>query len=108
MTINEYLTKFNSLSPFTVAFAPRLICKDGFSMFVNANQRAYCQPQSDVGPWTSVEISFPSSPVDSILPFVETFDYGDDETDQTQTIYGNVPIEIVDQLIESHGGIKNV
>lgn len=106
MTVNEYLTKFNSLSPFRVAFAPRLVCQNGFSMLVNGNKRAYCKPQSDVGPWTHVEVSFPSSSVDLILPTVEVFDYGDDETDPTQTIYGNVPVEVVDQLIESHGGIK--
>lgn len=111
MTVNEYLNKYNNLFSSSVAFAPRLICEDGFSMYVQGNTRDYCRPHSNEGPWTHVQVAFCSSSVEQIYPFVEVFDYGEDDDEtipeqNTQTIYGFVPVEVVDQLIQSHGGIK--
>ena len=33
-------------------------------------------------------------------------EYAEDCMDYTKTVYGYVPIEIVEKLIEKHGGIK--
>jgi hypothetical protein len=33
-------------------------------------------------------------------------EYAEDPDNPTNTVYGFVPIELVEQLIENHGGIK--
>lgn len=33
-------------------------------------------------------------------------EYAEDDSDYTNTVYGYVPIEIVEELINKHGGIK--
>lgn len=38
---------------------------------------------------------------------MHSFDpYREDDLDYTDTVYGYVPIEVVEKLIEKHGGIK--
>lgn len=77
----------------------RLICKDGFSISVQASKLHYCEPRKDKAwPYNSVELGFPSELDDLIEEFAE-----DDDT--TDTVYPYVPIEIVNKLIEKHGGI---
>lgn len=88
-------------------FRERLVCKDGFNMSVQANSGAYCEPRISLWPdnwgngYSSVEIGFPSEREDLIMKYAEDFD------DPTGTVYGYVPVEIVDKIIEKHGGIKN-
>jgi len=48
--------------------APRVVCKNGFSLSVQASQYRYCSPRSDTGPYTHVEIGYPS--------FEEVGDFG--------------------------------
>ena len=99
MTVNEYLAKFRapkSIYP----LVPRIECHDGFSISVQANAAAYCSPRDNDGPWNKVECGFPSD-----IP-TEIMDYVEDSDEPTQTVYGYVPIEYVEKLIESHGGIK--
>lgn len=77
----------------------RLFCKDGFSISVQASEFHYCEPRKDKAwPYDSVELRFPSELDDLIEEFAE-------EVDTTDTVYSYVPIEIVNKLIEKHGGI---
>lgn len=77
----------------------RLICKDGFSISIQASKFHYCEPRKNKAwPYHSVELGFPSELEDLIEEFAEA----DDTTD---TLYPYVPIEIVNKLIEKHGGI---
>ena len=77
---------------------PWVICADGFNFSVQANKFVYCIPQKSVGPYTHVEVGFPSATPELIM------DYCDDPEDPSGTVYGYVPIELVDQLVELHGG----
>jgi hypothetical protein len=79
--------------------AKRVICKDGFSMSVQANHGAYCSPRENIGPWWTVEVGFPSEKPDNIMSYAEDYD------NPTDTVYGYVPIELVEELIASHGGV---
>ena len=59
---------------------PRLYCNDGYSISVQASEFHYCSPRIN--------------------------EFADGGFDYTDTVYGYVPIEIVEKLIEKHGGIR--
>lgn len=80
-------------------YHPRIFCKDGFNFSAQANRIAYCEPRDDKGPWQSVEILFPSEKDHLILA------WADDPESPTRTVYNYVPLDIVDDLVEKHGGI---
>ena len=109
---------------------PRIVCNDGYSVSVQASEYMYCEPRytqwknedgwqvingdywSSSGtprnfetdhftPYESVELGFPSEADELIYEYAEDDDY-------TSTVYGHVPVKIVEQLIEKHGGYKGV
>ena len=99
MTINEFLQK-TSYSGY--GRRPRVHCADGFSVSVQASQYHYCRPRIDSAEkYEEVELGYPSAADDLIT------DYAEDNT-YTDTVYGYVPVEIVDKLIEKHGGIADL
>lgn len=100
MTTNEYLRATYDRA---VKFEqPRawVHCADGFSVSIQANRFAYCNPRiTHAGDYVSVELGFPTRPDDLIM------EYAEDPSDPTETVYGYVPVEVVDALLEKHGGI---
>lgn len=81
---------------------PRIVCKDGFSMSVQAGRAIYNCPRENVksGDYTAVEIGFPSAKEELICEYAEDENY-------TATIYPYVPVEVVEKVIEKHGGMKS-
>lgn len=80
----------------------RLECKDGFSISVQANEYAYCMPRENKAwPYSEVELGYPSEVDDLIEDYSEM-------PGETQTVYPYVPFDIVNELIEKHGGIANL
>jgi len=84
---------------------PEIECRDGFTVSVQADEGAYCTPRENYPstPYTHVECGYPSSkPVTKELcEFAELCG-----TDQyTETVYGYVPIAIVQAELDAHGGI---
>lgn len=104
MNINEYLMGSRNINDDDVMndlsfpIAARIKCMDGFSLSVQASHGAYCQPRHNVGPWYQVEVGFPSSKPELIMGYCDSPD------EPTQTVYGYVPIELVEELIMMHGG----
>jgi hypothetical protein len=80
--------------------AKRIQCEDGFSLSVQASHGAYCKPRTNIGPWLMVEVGFPSDVPTEIMNYAEQPDM------PTETVYGYVPIELVEELIAAHGGMK--
>jgi hypothetical protein len=79
----------------------RLECNDGFSMSVQAGESLYSSPRRDNAfHYDKVEVGFPSA---KPLFFAE---YAENTEDYTETVYGYVPVELVEQEIAAHGGIK--
>ena len=78
---------------------PQIVCKDGFSLSVQVGRGNYCSPRENEGPWSKVEVGFPSEKSDTIMEYVE------DPENPTDTVYAYVPIELVEQLIDLHGGM---
>lgn len=105
MNINEFLQKTRrTRQTGTYTFQlPRLhvVCNDGFKMSVQAGQYLYSTPRTDDAPtYSAVEVGYPSEYEELLMPYVE------DANDPTGTVYGYVPVEVVDAIIEKHGGIN--
>lgn len=81
---------------------PRICCNDGFSFSVQANEGAYCAPRRMVEDenetYYEAEIGYPSEVEPLIIEFAEGTDY-------TNTVYPYVPTNIIEQVLEKHGGI---
>lgn len=76
-----------------------VVCMDGFSISVQASSRHYCQPrETGANEYQLVECGYPSQAPEFILQYAE------DIEQPTETIYGYVPVELVNKLIDSHGG----
>ena len=104
MTINEYLeaTRRPLKVPGVdmIAIRPALVCADGFRVSVQASESHYCQPRSNSGPYSSIELGYPSESVPELM------EYAEDADNPTGTVYGWVPVEVVDAVIAAHGGIN--
>lgn len=77
-------------------------CKDGFTVSIQASESHYCMPRENftTNPsWTAVELGFPNQEDPHIQGFAEDPDY------PTQTVYPFVPTEIVELMLNSHGGV---
>lgn len=110
---------------------PRIVCQDGFSVSVQASSAHYCCPRYDQYqegavwhvenrseylsssmpmrfdsdtfiPYKEVELGYPSEEDELIK------EYAENEEDYTATVYGYVPVIIVEALIEKHGGFRGV
>ena len=80
---------------------PRITCKDGTSLSVQASEYVYCTPRvNNAKLYTHVEVGFPS-----IAPTEALARYAEDPDDLLGTVYLYVPVEIVEAFIEEHGGI---
>jgi hypothetical protein len=49
--------------------APRIVCKNGFNLSVQASRSHYCSPKSDTGSYTHVEVGYPSFEVPELGPY---------------------------------------
>lgn len=105
MNIQEYLKVTTKFLPDwnRLENRPHITCLDGFKMSVQASNFHYCNPREDLmdGEYDEVEIGFPSQKEDLIMEYAECPD------EPTDTVYGWVPVEIVNEVIEKHGGIIN-
>ena len=92
----------------------KIACKDGFTLSVIAGRGTYCIPRPGwpfgeprvpndyPGPYTAVEVGFPSErpePWDEWVKYIDS-----PEDDPTGTVYGYVPVDMVRALIAAHGG----
>ena len=80
---------------------PRIELADGENISIQASGTHYCSPRDDHGPWSMVEIGFPSC-----KPQKEMMVYAEDASNPTSTVYGYVPIQIACDFINQHGGLK--
>lgn len=78
---------------------PRIECADGFSMSVQASSGHYCSPRVDNATWSQVEVGFPTEKPCHFLSYAES------PENPMDTVYGYVPVELVVDEINSHGGV---
>lgn len=78
----------------------RIVCNDGFSMSVQGNKGAYCSPRSSEREYDTMEIGYPSEKEELIMEYAESPD------NPTGTVYGYVPVSVIQQVIDKHNGIS--
>ena len=66
---------------------------------MRASEFHYCSPRNDEGPYTSVEIGFPSQKVEKLMKFTKN------PENPTGTVYGRVPSDLLIEIIVDNGGI---
>jgi len=77
-----------------------ILCADGFSMSVQANATAYCEPRiTNADKYSEVEIGFPNREEPLLLEWAE------EPSRPTETVYAWVPSERVALVVAKHGGI---
>lgn len=98
--ISEFLkVTFVETNPLKIR--PAIYCADGFQMSVQASAYHYCEPRTNLSDcnYEEVEIGFPSIEESLIM------DYAENPDNPTGTVYGWVPISVVDEVLIKHGGI---
>jgi hypothetical protein len=81
---------------------PRVVCKDGVTLSVQASRTHYCLPRDDLGPYVAFEVGFPS-----VKPPRTWKQYCEDWKTPTETVYSCVPASVVERFIKRHGGLKS-
>ena len=99
MTINEFLQKYRLVRYGMNVTRPRVKCADGYTVSVQAGWGMYSAPQGDADEYTAVELGYPSAVDGELRPYAENQD------DLPATVYGFVPVSLVDAVLEKHGGI---
>ena len=86
----------------TVLQCPELECADGFTMSVQASADHNCSPRSNEGPYSTVEVGFPSEREELLMDYIGR---SCDPESPTEAVYNDVPTEIVASLVDVHGGL---
>lgn len=97
--LNAWLAATRVPAHFFLDIRKRVTCADGFSVSIQADAAKYCMPRENNGPYTDVELGFPSN-ADGLIT-----DYAEDPSNPTKTVYPYVPVQVVEQLIAKHGGL---
>lgn len=80
---------------------PRIACAGGLTVSVQTGPSHYCTPRDGYGPWSAVELGFPSRRIEEFVPYID----GALNDDPTDTVYGYVPLHIVAEAIAADGGL---
>ena len=89
----------------------RIVCKDGFSMSVQASEYHYSSPRiTDAPDYETVEVGFPSKAEVLLNEYVEGGFLDGDEGPfgrelYTSSVYPYVPAHVVFEVIDKHGGM---
>lgn len=80
----------------------RVVCKDGYSISIQAHDGAYCQPRiSGADAYSSVELGYPSQSDSLIDHLAEPCE----PNDPTESVYGYVDVYTVYLLLTKHRGV---
>lgn len=79
---------------------PSMRCKDGFAMSVQASALHYCSPRETAAwPYSQFEVGYPSVEEPLLMGYAE------DRDRPTDTVYAWVPREVIEAVIDKHGGL---
>ena len=80
---------------------PPFKCKDGFTVSIQAGESLYSTPREwNAEKYTAVELGYPSEEDPLIAEWAENPD-----DSGTNTVYGWVPVDVVNKLINKHRGL---
>lgn len=92
--------------PISVAQAirPMVVCKDGFSLSIQASSGHYCVPAANNRTdYTELELGCLSEVVPELNGYM---DPGSDEKGYSRAVFAYVPRELVKSILRKHGGIS--
>jgi hypothetical protein len=78
----------------------RVHFNNGGSISIQASHTHYCEPRDNEGPYSEVEVAYPTKGTKypkSLLDYSDTPD---------EPVFAYVPSDIVEQIIEMNGGVK--
>lgn len=99
MTINEFLQKYRKQRNGMQIVRLRVRCADGYTVSVQAGDMWYSEPRLDVRWYGKVELGYPTAEDEELR------DYAENKRDLCGTLYGFVPVRLVDEVLTKHGGI---
>lgn len=97
--VGSYWRRYTGSAPGRPTIFPEMVCADGFSMSVQGHFGAYSHPRDDFADrYTDVEIM--------AHEHVPEFDVASVDTDGPEYwLWGYVPVSVVADVIEAHGGL---
>lgn len=100
MTVNDFLHKTTAHGPFS---RPAVELGDGMLLSIQAGEFWYSLPgcNGDIE-YDAVEVGYPTMEEELLMPYAEN------PGKPTDTVYGCVPVDIVDKVLEKHGGIVKI
>lgn len=78
---------------------PRVILNSGASLSIQASRSHYCLPPENEGPYTHYELAHPRGLGAPDLALLKKYE-------DSEGIYAYVPKEVLDKIINSHGGFR--
>jgi hypothetical protein len=87
---------------------PRIYFNNGGSVSVQASHTHYCEPRNDQGPYSEMEVGFPSEGTivpDEIMQHLDG-NMDAEDFDKHKSVYGYVPISIIKMMVDANDGIK--
>lgn len=100
-SVNEFLKKTYVDRGVLQGLRPKIVCRDGFTLSVQAGDFCDCTPRcngNDVD-YITCEVGYPSEEEELLLPF-KSFK---DEI-STEAIYSYTPVSVIEDVIKKHGG----
>jgi len=85
-----------------VPLAPWIECRRGLVLSVQASGFHYSVPRRNTGPYRRVEVGFPNRKIRELLRYAEGRKRPKD------TVYGWVPVAVVEKVIRKYGGAVGV
>lgn len=92
------MTEFNYMKSRFITF------NNGSTASVQCGEVYYSVPRRNEGPYTHVEVGFPSE--GSAIP-EKMLEYAEDSEEPHNTVYAYMPSEILIEFVEANGGIKH-
>lgn len=99
MTVNEFLQNYWLVRFGMNVTRPRVRCADGYTVSVQAGVGMYSVPRAACEEYVAVELGYPSMPDEELRPYAEN------EDDLCASVYCFVPVDLVDSVLQKHGGI---
>lgn len=82
---------------------PAMVFADGVRLSVQGHFGSYSCPRDDFADrYSMVECGFPSVRIEELMSYID----GGPESDPLQSVYGYVPVAVVEAIIVAHGGLK--
>jgi len=108
-TLDVKITTFKDGTRYSFqSVRPRIVCNDGTTLSVQGSKTHYCSPRVDqIINYYEVEVGYPAvAPPESWHEYADGYAFHDgDDFDFTGCVYGWVPVPLVEEYIELHGGI---